>query len=273
MAEDDNIKTEDQTTQATEDPQATETPPVDTQSFFEDGEPEVEPKEQSWDQVRQFRSELAASNRREKELTDKLDAVTQKLDTMNTQQADGDDVDLEDYDALTQEVKRLRQAEKSRQTAHQELLNGINQINQRMTQQEQAEQQRTQQEAAAQYGQRVLNGLVADMEKKYPDGKGHTNAILDEIYKDFRKHNIRAVGPGAMQEWLRARLENGYLSRLKGSSPAVSNSTKKQGDVVVDPGVGGGTPPDKTFDEDVPEGDVRSVMEAMKDHYRRHPNA
>lgn len=209
---------------------------------------------QEWDKERQYRDELSAANRREGELSAKLETAQRQLeDTAQSVGSESDDVDWSDYDQLTgavqkhhQTVSQLTKDLSEQREANKALQSDISRINN---------------EGQVAKGKKMLNDEVASLEKEFGT-QNVTNSVLASVEKEYVENDVDQMPPKAKAAWIRNTLRIGFIEesgKLKSSGGG-----KEHAGVDVDTGSGNSAPSDE-----IPDGDFKTVSKAMSERDRR----
>lgn len=229
-------QTEPETT-TTETAPAAETPPVATPEAPAASSPTPE---RQWDLTRQYRDELAAANRREGEIRAQLAQQQAALQQMQQQQTQGQEVDLNDYDTLVTEVKKLKTT--------------LTEQNKLVQEQRQAiEQERARINAAE--GQRELNKVLDRLDQEIDPR--FRNDAYKEVEAEYVAQGIAQLPDKPRREWIEKALKVAYLERERqgrpgaATKPAATTATAAPAKVAapkLDTGQGGETPSDELPD-------------------------
>jgi len=220
--------------------------------------------QESWDQTRQYRDELSASNRREGEMKAKLDVLEQqKADAeAAATSANATEADLGDYDTLVDTVKTLRTELSETRSDRTAMQKQVTDIDEQIKQRDQVAAA----ERANSEGRKIFNDTVSDLGGKY--GAEYTNAATAAADKMYIEQNIASIANvEARRSWIKTNLELEFI-KAKNSKSAKSSDTdvSNKTNVVLDTGGGGGSPPPAG---EIKEGSIDDVLSQLKDQWSK----
>jgi chromosome segregation ATPase len=228
-------------------------------------------RQSEWDQMRQYKDELAAANKRESETKEQLAQYQADLEEIRAQmetakKAEGTEGEITDWDSLVDAFKKQQGAVGELQTL----------LKQQQTESQKREREHTQKVVALEAREREREGKKAlsdecAVHEKRLGTKALTNEVVAQVTKEYEELDIVSMPHGPRKVWIQKALKLAYNEAHAAAEANKSSAKGKESDSVLDTGSGGHILGDD-FDKAVPEGDSRQVKAAYLKYMSSHPN-